>query len=701
MPDIVKYQRNSSGNDYIVGDIHGSNTAFDSVLKTLGDEDRLFLVGDLTDRGPDSIAIIDMIIAKNEGKVPPMIYAVKGNHEEMLLDAINVLLDKDNSNLDKLLTFLYNGGEWIFKNEEDKLKIKSFIEPEFDKSGLKSYVESLIAKENSYDLSVLTRIKEFIEPLPYIIRVGESKQENPFIVCHADLPFNDNVLDAMIFIGADLDDEQKNYLVWARQNNFGNYGRNSNSIRTYVGHNILEYVNDAVRSTTNTINLDFGAYDTGSLVVVNHTSPQVTIHKQPLEKPSREADLQVIARTQIEINKYLIKTMPRGLTDAVIADARADDRTKALATADAVVTKKNLEYLIYLIKNVNQCAIIFSHLSQNGKIKEIYSGVRGVEQLVYGLINKLDEPYRAVALIAIKDQIHEVVNSSLDLALLFRAIPGKYLSATISNFNDGIIPTIIKTPRDLNLFLFELIDQNKKIVALKSLKDNIPKMIHSLDDLKNMLSSMIPEERSIVLASMQDHLVPLIKSEKDLIILRGYFTKPEQESNHYFQLLQKLFDIKKFSVGPNDTKLTACVDLLRTKIKDLDKPGVFEDIDREFSEILESVSSKEVVEVKQIIEKLRSDITPFTINKGGKALEIEQALCSIEPSKRGNVMTDLSNDVQTAILKGRITGKAVAMKNFAVLRDIKGRLQEHKSEKMESAKDLPASHNHGPTGPGK
>jgi len=682
MPDIKKYETNLSGNDYIVGDIHGSNTAFKSAIDALGDHDRLFLVGDLTDRGPDSIAIIDMIIEKNKGKIPPMVYAVKGNHEEMLLDAISVLLDNNDSKFNKLLTFLYNGGEWIFKNEEDRLKIKEFIEPVYDDSGLKSYVKSLIAKEGIYDLSALTRIRDFIEPLPYIIRVGESKKENPFIVCHADLPFSDAVLDAMTYIGADIDDAKKMHLVWAREADFRKSGRNADSIRTYVGHNILESANDAVRDKTNTINLDFGAYDTGSLAVVNHTTRKVITYKQPLEKPVSEGDIRVIASAIEKINKYLRESM---LIDLTTEEVRHDDREKALAIADEVKTKVHFENFIRRIKNVDQCRVFFSHLSLNGKIKEIYGVDSGAQYPTFGLMNKLAEPYRAVALVAMKDQIHEVVHSISQLAMLFGQVPNQYLAAVILSMKDKIISDLIKTRIDLSMFIFLLTDPDKKIVVLNTLKDTLPTMIHSMDDLIYVLSELNAGERSIVLNSMENHLLPLIKTENDLKKLRVYFTKPEQETNRYFLLLQKLFDIKKFPAGPNDTKLTACVDALRTKIKDLDKPGVFKALDKEFSDTLASVSSQEVVDVKQIIQKLRAEITSFTINKGGKALEIEQALCNIEPNKRGTVLTDLSNGVQTAILKGRITGKAASTKNFTVLREIKLRLQEHKSEKREGA----------------
>jgi len=72
---------NLQGRDFIVGDLHGmagplrralAHVAFDTAA------DRLFSVGDLVDRGPESMACLRLLRQ-------PWFHAVLGNHERMLL----------------------------------------------------------------------------------------------------------------------------------------------------------------------------------------------------------------------------------------------------------------------------------------------------------------------------------------------------------------------------------------------------------------------------------------------------------------------------------------------------------------------------------------------------------------------------------------------------------------------------------------
>ena len=73
---------NTIGKDYVIGDLHGSYSAFENLLKNINFDkavDRMISVGDLIDRGPDSIACMDLIRE-------PWFYAVLANHERMMLD---------------------------------------------------------------------------------------------------------------------------------------------------------------------------------------------------------------------------------------------------------------------------------------------------------------------------------------------------------------------------------------------------------------------------------------------------------------------------------------------------------------------------------------------------------------------------------------------------------------------------------------
>lgn len=74
------YLENTIGNDYICGDLHGNYEQLMAVLEHLSfnkDKDRLFCVGDLTDRGSNNIKTMSLIYE-------PWFAMVKGNHEVML-----------------------------------------------------------------------------------------------------------------------------------------------------------------------------------------------------------------------------------------------------------------------------------------------------------------------------------------------------------------------------------------------------------------------------------------------------------------------------------------------------------------------------------------------------------------------------------------------------------------------------------------
>lgn len=75
--------KNELGRDFVVGDIHGCYELLVGQLRYVGfdkNKDRLFSVGDLVDRGPDSERCLDLLKM-------PWFYMVRGNHEEMMINA--------------------------------------------------------------------------------------------------------------------------------------------------------------------------------------------------------------------------------------------------------------------------------------------------------------------------------------------------------------------------------------------------------------------------------------------------------------------------------------------------------------------------------------------------------------------------------------------------------------------------------------
>jgi len=80
-PNVMRLPLNTSGRDFVIGDIHG---AYDSVLLAMKEvsfdpaRDRLFALGDLIDRGKGSHRVVRFL-------AQPYVHSIRGNHEDMLL----------------------------------------------------------------------------------------------------------------------------------------------------------------------------------------------------------------------------------------------------------------------------------------------------------------------------------------------------------------------------------------------------------------------------------------------------------------------------------------------------------------------------------------------------------------------------------------------------------------------------------------
>jgi len=102
-PPVHHHERNRDGRDFVVGDIHGHLQRLEGLLVHVDFDrtrDRLFAVGDLIDRGPDSAAALELVDA-------PWFFAVRGNHEQMMLDA-----RADDAPAGAEALWLSNGGAW-------------------------------------------------------------------------------------------------------------------------------------------------------------------------------------------------------------------------------------------------------------------------------------------------------------------------------------------------------------------------------------------------------------------------------------------------------------------------------------------------------------------------------------------------------------------------------------------------------------
>jgi serine/threonine protein phosphatase 1 len=103
------FPKNRTGRDFVVGDLHGMFSELEKLLDEVGFEpgsDRVFSVGDLIDRGPESHRVLEFLDK-------PWFHAIMGNHEKMLIDA-----EHDRQMLRSWTQ--NNGGEWWLSIPEDQ-----------------------------------------------------------------------------------------------------------------------------------------------------------------------------------------------------------------------------------------------------------------------------------------------------------------------------------------------------------------------------------------------------------------------------------------------------------------------------------------------------------------------------------------------------------------------------------------------------
>ncbi|MDI4577546.1 metallophosphoesterase, partial [Escherichia coli] len=98
-------------NIWVVGDLHGCYTNLMNRLDAVGfdpAQDLLVSVGDLIDRGAEDVECRELITM-------PWFMAVRGNHEQMMLDGL--------SSSGNVNHWLANGGGWFFNLDYDKERL--------------------------------------------------------------------------------------------------------------------------------------------------------------------------------------------------------------------------------------------------------------------------------------------------------------------------------------------------------------------------------------------------------------------------------------------------------------------------------------------------------------------------------------------------------------------------------------------------
>lgn len=210
---ISKFALNELGNDYIVGDIHGCFSLLEQELVKLNfnpETDRLFSVGDLIDRGPESIRAIEFLDK-------PWFHAVLGNHEQMAIDFYE--------QNETIWVHLQNGGNWILKC-----------------------------------LGVLPQLVSKFKQLPLAIEI--TTKEGLVGIIHSECPVDDwSNLEKY-----SEDDYFKGLAIWSRDMIKG--GRPiviKNIHKVYHGHTVLE----EIHNSGNRVYIDTGAvFPKGKLIII-------------------------------------------------------------------------------------------------------------------------------------------------------------------------------------------------------------------------------------------------------------------------------------------------------------------------------------------------------------------------------------------------------------------------------------------------
>ena len=181
---------NTKGRDFAVGDIHGSFSALQIALDSIcfnPDQDRLFALGDLVDRGPESIQVLHWL-------EQPWFFAICGNHELMIWRSAL-------GNPYPLVDVMEHGGQWL--QRLDPLQQESL--------GLR-----------------LTQLPLAIEIASPLGAIG---------LVHADCPFD----DWQDMRQLELSPRDQDICLWSRERYLRNYKTPVRNIRAVVhGHTTLD-----------------------------------------------------------------------------------------------------------------------------------------------------------------------------------------------------------------------------------------------------------------------------------------------------------------------------------------------------------------------------------------------------------------------------------------------------------------------------
>lgn len=244
---------------WVVGDIHGCYNLFQKLLKKIdGDDVQIILLGDIIDRGHQSVQMLEWAMKNIDNDDENAHYQmIIGNHEKNVIEDYNMSLALRAKNQ----TMLADGSIKEVKSTKPDILDNSFIAYQ-SHYGFGKYMYA-----GGYEtLRDLAPVVEFFEDLPYIIRLSVYKgiKKQNYLLVHAWarlLPDGEVDYDEETFVwDRDIITEMKHFLEDYNPNGYGD----KNEILIH-GHTPTSkewgYPEDCrVHKREHSINIDCGAF---------------------------------------------------------------------------------------------------------------------------------------------------------------------------------------------------------------------------------------------------------------------------------------------------------------------------------------------------------------------------------------------------------------------------------------------------------
>ena len=234
-------------NIFVLSDIHGHYEEFEQLLNNWNKQDKLVILGDLIDRGPNSLRVIDKVMALKE-IYGELVTFIKGNHEDMLLNYLK-------NPIEKYEHYYINGG---------KETMISFLAP------LSSIHIESIEDEVNYVLSHYRHQLQFLSEAPLYQIIGT------VLFTHAG--FNSQ------FDTHEQTTERE--FIWIRKHYLTT---NQTPFINVFGHTPTKYIHDSndiwVSDDKRYIAIDGGCYMSGQLnaVLLNQNGDILETYKVKLQ----------------------------------------------------------------------------------------------------------------------------------------------------------------------------------------------------------------------------------------------------------------------------------------------------------------------------------------------------------------------------------------------------------------------------------